>query len=103
MPQRHLLPTEDGLEAWVLRQNWLLLDLRRRVRAQAPLALTAVDQVITTALPEGQTVRRAALVRALGDAGYTEGSAEVAVHRAPYLISVGRGLVTRSAALLSHV
>ena len=103
MPQRHLLPTEDGLEAWVLRQDWLMLDLRGRVRPRAPLALTAVDQVITTALPEGGTVRRAALVRALGDAGYTEGSAEVAVHRAPYLISVGRGVVTRSAGVRCHV
>ena len=26
MPQRHLLPTEEGLEAWVLRQDWLMLD-----------------------------------------------------------------------------
>jgi len=28
MPQHHLLPTEEGLEAWVLRQDWLVLDLQ---------------------------------------------------------------------------
>ena len=96
MSQRHLLPIEDGLEAWVVRQNWLLLDLRGRVRPQVPLALTAVDQVITQALAPGGTVRRAVLVKALEAAGYTEGSAEVAVHRTPYLQAVARGQLSRS-------
>ncbi len=62
MPLRHLLPTEGGLEAWVLRQDWLLLDLTERVRSRVDLPLTAVDQVITQALPPGGTVRRAVLV-----------------------------------------
>ena len=50
MPQRHLLPSEDGLEAWVLQQDWLILDLAERVRPRVDLALTVLDQVITTAL-----------------------------------------------------
>jgi len=95
MPQRHLLPTEDGLEAWVLQQDWLILDLQERVRSRVALPLTAVDRVITQALAPGDTVRLAVLVKALEAAGYTEGSAEVAVHRTPYLGSVARGLVSR--------
>ena len=95
MPQRHLLPTEDGLEPWVLQQDWLMLDLRGRVRPRVPLALTVVDQVITQALPPAGTVRRAVLVQALEAAGYTKGAAEVAIHRAPYITSAGRGLLHR--------
>ena len=96
MPQRHLLPAEDGLEAWVLQQDWLILDLAERVRSRVDLALTAADQVITQALAPGGTVRRAVLVQALEAAGYTEGSAEVAVHRTPYLQAVARGQLSRS-------
>ena len=96
MPQRHLLPTEEGLEAWVLQQDWLLLDLQGRLRSRVDLALTAADQVITQALAPGGTVRRAVLVKALEAAGYTEGSAEVAVHRTPYLQAVARGQLSRS-------
>ena len=96
MPQRHLLPTEECLEAWVLQRDWLLLDLQGRLRSRAPLPLTAADQIITHALAPGGTVRRAVLVKALEAAGYTEGSAEVAVHRTPYLQAAARGLVTRS-------
>ena len=95
MPQRQLLPTEDGLEAWVLQQDWLMLDLTDRVRSRVALPLTAVDLVITRALPEGETVRRSVLVKALEAAGYTEGSAGVAVHRTPYLQAVARGQVSR--------
>ena len=94
-PQRNFLPTEDGLKAWVLQQDWLMLDLRGRVRSQVPLALTVLDQVITQAVPPGPTVRRAVLVQALGAAGYTKGAAEVAIHRAPYITSAGRGLLHR--------
>ena len=96
MPQRHLLPAEDGLEAWVLQQDWLILDLAERVRSRVDLALTAADQVITQALAPRGTVRRAVLVKALEAAGYTEGSAEVAVHRTPYLQAVARGQLSRS-------
>ena len=95
MPQRHLLPSEEGLEAWVLQQDWLLLDLAERVWSLVELALTAADQVITQALAPGGTVRRAVLVKALEAAGYTEGSAEVAVHRTPYLQAVARGQLSR--------
>ena len=96
MPQRHLLPAEDGLEAWVLQQDWLILDLAERVRSRVDLALTAADQVITQALAPGGTVRRTVLVKALEAAGYTEGSAEVAVHRTPNLQAVARGQLSRS-------
>ena len=96
MPQRHLLSTEDGLEARVLQQDWLILDLTERVRSRVDLALTAADQIITQALAPGGTVRRAVFVKALEAAGYTEGSAEVAVHRTPYLQAVARGQLSRS-------
>ena len=43
MPQRHFLPAEDGLEAWVLQQDWLILDLAERVWSLVDLALTAAD------------------------------------------------------------
>ena len=91
MPQRHLLPTEDGLEAWVLRQDWLMLDLTERVGSRVALPLTAVDRVITQALSLGGIVRRAVLVQALVGSGYSLGSAEVAVHRAPPLTKSQRG------------
>ena len=96
MPQRHFLPAEDGLQAWVLQQDWLILDLTERVWSRVDLPLTAVDQVITQALAPGGTVKRAVLVKALEAAGYTEGSAEVAVHRTPYLQVVARGQISRS-------
>ena len=96
MAQRHLLPTEAGLQAWVLQQDWLILDLTERVRSRVDLPLTAADRIITKALAPGGTVRRTVLVKALEAAGYTEGSAEVAVHRTPYLQAAARGLVTRS-------
>ena len=95
MPQRHLLPTEEGLEAWVLRQDWLLLDLQGRVRSRVALPLTAVDELIAQVLSPGGTVRRAVLVQALEASGYTKGAAEVGIHRAPYLTSAGWGLLTR--------
>ena len=65
MPQRHLLPTEDGLEAWVLHQDWLILDLTERVRSRVDLPLTVADQIITQALAPGGTVRLAVVVKAL--------------------------------------
>ena len=43
MGQRHLLPTEAGLQAWMLQQDWLILDLTERVRSRVDLPLTAVD------------------------------------------------------------
>lgn len=95
MSQRHLLPTEGGLKAWVLRQDWLLLDLTERVGSRVALPLTAVDEVITQAFPAGGTVRRAVLVQALEASGYTMGAAEVAIHRTPYFTSAGWGLLTR--------
>ena len=95
MPQRHLLPTEEGLQAWVLRQDWLILDLAERVRSRVALPLTAVDRVITQALPPAGTVRRAFLVQTLEAAGYTKGAAEVSIHRAPYITSAGQGLLHR--------
>ena len=73
-----------------------MLDLQERVRSRVALALTAVDRVIIQVLPPGGTVRRAVLVQALEAAGYTEGSAEVAVHRTPYLQAVARGQLSRS-------
>ena len=95
MPQRHLLPTEGGLEAWVLRQDWLLLDLTEPVGSRVALPLTAVDQVIAQVLSPGGTVRRAVLVQALKASGYTKRAAEVPIHRAPYFTSPGWGLLTR--------
>ena len=96
MRQRHLLPTEAGLQAWVLQQDWLILDLTERVRSRVDLPLTPADRIITTALAPGGTIRRTVLVKALEAAGYTEGSAEVAVHRTPCLQAVARGQVSRS-------
>ena len=95
MPQRHLLPTEEGLESWVLRQDWLMLDLTERVGSRVALPLTAVDQVIAQVLSLGGTVRRVVLVQALEASGYTKGAAEVAIHQTPYFNSAGWGLLTR--------
>jgi len=91
MRQQHLLPTEAGLQAWVLQQDWLILDLAERVRSRVDLPLTAADQIITKALAPGGTFRRAVFVKALQAAGYTEGSTEVPVHRTPNLQAVARG------------
>ena len=95
MGQHHLLPTEEGLEAWVLRQDWLILHLKERVGSRVALPLTAVDQVIAQVLSPGGTVRRTVLVQALEASGYTKDAVGVAIHRAPYFTSPGWGLLTR--------
>ena len=81
------------MEAWVLRQSWLVLDLQGRVRSRVGLPLTAVDQVISRALPPGVAVRKAVLIQAIVGSGYFKGSAEVAIHRAPYISASGQGLL----------
>ena len=69
--------------------------LGSRPRARVDLPLTSVDNVVRQALPPGKVAPRAVLVQALVAAGYTKGSAEVTVHRMPYLTQAARGLVSR--------
>ena len=76
----------------MLQQDWLILDLRDQVTARVQLPRTSVDAVLVKALG-GEPVSRAVLVEALVRNGYSTGSAEVAIHRAPYLTSAGRGLL----------